>query len=431
MESKNRKTKIAFRRMLILMLVFGILMGLVFPVYASFFVTWIDRLKIWFVIGCLLAGVIVGISNYFIAKILLASPFIRLSKALNQCQETGDFSQRMKYKGNDLVTDTCKCFNNLMDSLQNTFTDINKTMADVARGNFSNSLSENQKGDLKELQANINKTNDILNYTITNLISGSDQLKNSFDELAKTSQDLANGTIEQAANLEETTASIDEVESRAKMNFENASQAQEFAGQMLEETKKGNVQMAIMLKSMQEISSTSSKVTAGIKIMDELAFQTNLLALNAAVEAARAGKYGKGFAVVADEVRNLANRSTEAAKNIATLIERSVKEVKTGAENVDRTAVVLAEISSMIEKVHGLVGKISAASKQQVIGISEINNSLIQINVTVQQNSSISEQTASTTQLLSEKINQMKQLMNWFKLKEVTQLSQSNSLLHQ
>ena len=426
MKDKNRKSKIAFRRMLGLMLSFGIIMGIIFPIYANFFVNWIEQLKIWFVVGSLIAGLIVGISNYFIAKILLAKPFIQLSDALSQCQAAGDFSIRVSYKGNDLVSDTYQSFNSLMDSLQNTFTDINKMMWDIAKGDFSKDLVEDQKGDLKELQININKSSRNLSYTMSNLITGTNQIKISFNELAQISQNLANGTIEQAANLEETTTSINEMEIRAKTNSEGASQAQDFAGQMMKETEKGNHQMEAMLKSMQKITDTSSKVSNSVKIMDELAFQTNLLALNAAVEAARAGKFGKGFAVVAEEVRNLANRSAAAAKDIGSLIESSVAEVKTGAQNADQTAVVLGDISDMIGNVHDLVGAISATSNKQVNGISEILLSLNQINDIVQDNSAISEETSATTQFLTEKVNQMNQLMGQFELK--SEASRTNTI---
>ena len=167
---------------------------------------------------------------------------------------------------------------------------------------------------------------------------------------------------------------------------------------------------------MGEINESSNSVSKVIKVIDEIAFQTNLLALNAAVEAARAGKFGKGFAVVAEEVRNLASRSAEAAKNTTSMIESSINQVESGVKNADQADEILKEFISIIEKVNDLVCEISAASKEQSNGVGEISESLNLVNDVVQNNSSISEQTAAASEQLKDQAETMQHLIDSFNL---------------
>jgi len=178
--------------------------------------------------------------------------------------------------------------------------------------------------------------------------------------------------------------------------------------------------MDSMLKSMESINQSSSEVSKVIKAIDEIAFQTNLLALNAAVEAARAGKYGKGFAVVAEEVRNLASRSAKAARTTTDLIENSLQEVKRGVQNADATASLLNQITEGINRSNVLINEISDASVEQANNIGEINEGLANVNNVVQQNSSISEQSASASEELSAQAGRLQEMMNSFILPEHT-----------
>ncbi len=284
----------------------------------------------------------------------------------------------------------------------------------VANYDLSERVEGDYLGKLQELKTSINKSVEILAETIQQSKINSDQVSNNASELSGSAQILSQGASQQTVRLEEISSSMNDIDSQAKSTSENAFQAQQLSRQASKAVEKGNQQMQSMLESMVEINETSSHMRKVINIIDEIAFQTNLLALNAAVEAARAGKFGKGFAVVAEEVRNLAARSAESAKNTNDLIEKSVHEIENGSKKADLTATALAEISEVVEKVNDLVGEISAASHNQTDSIQEIHKGLVHMNEIVQQNSSISEETAAASEQLSSQSSSLRSSLNQF-----------------
>ncbi len=294
-------------------------------------------------------------------------------------------------------------------SLSSVVNDIKQVMQNISDGNLNDRISINEKENdqLKELKTGFNKQIKMLSNIITGVLQAGNNVNSGVNDLSKSAKRLSDGTVEQAASLEEISSSMDEIERQTKSNNENALQAKQLSSQTQATVGNCNQQMETLLTSMDNINQTSSSVAGVIKVIDEIAFQTNLLALNAAVEAARAGKYGKGFAVVADEVRNLASTSAEAAKNTTELIESSQKEVETGVKNADQTAKLLEDINKVVISVNDLVDEISASSIEQTNGISEINRGLSLVNNVVQENSSISEQTTSAAENLSQQAAQL------------------------
>ncbi|KPA18154.1 methyl-accepting chemotaxis protein [Candidatus Magnetomorum sp. HK-1] len=234
---------------------------------------------------------------------------------------------------------------------------------------------------------------------ITESLTESGQLVN------EASVEIAEGANVQAASLQETAASMEEISSMTRMNNTNANQANELmqeANLLVQRTNKAMDELAL---SMNAISEASDKTVKIIKSIDEIAFQTNILSLNASIEAARAGEQGAGFAVVAGEVRDLAKRSAEAANSTATLIEGNVSKIQKGSELVGKAEEAFSEVANIASKVAKLVSEIAAASDEQTQGIVQINKSLTEMEDVTQQN-------ASSTQNLSEQAGRLNAQVN-------------------
>jgi len=251
-----------------------------------------------------------------------------------------------------------------------------------------------------------------LNRAINELSDGSEQVASASGQVSSSSQQLAEGASEQAASLEETSSSLEEMASMTKQNADNAQQADMLMNETKQTVGKANESMKAMGQSMGEISRSGEEIGKIIKSIDEIAFQTNLLALNAAVEAARAGEHGLGFAVVADEVRNLAQRSADAAKNTADLIEEMVKKIKEGSTLVTTTDEAFQEVVNSSAKVAELVGEISAASQEQTSGIDQINKAVAEMDKVVQVNAANAEESASASEELNAQAENMKTVVS-------------------
>ncbi len=252
-----------------------------------------------------------------------------------------------------------------------------------------------------------------INRVIEGLNDGASQVSSASGQVASSSQMLAEGSSEQAASLEETSSSMEEMASMTKQNTDNAVEASrmmnEEAGANFKRIKE---RMGRMQESMEQAVRSSEETAKIIKTIDEIAFQTNLLALNAAVEAARAGEAGAGFAVVAEEVRNLAMRAAEAAKNTASLIEASNKQIVESTDIYGHVAEVVEQNNEISRKVARLLNDVAAASQEQSSGIEQINTALTQMDKVTQQNAASAEESASAAQQMSAQAEQMKGNVN-------------------
>jgi len=246
----------------------------------------------------------------------------------------------------------------------------------------------------------ITTTSKTLRQSLHELTEGAQQVTSASGQLSASAQALSQGATEQAASLEETSASMEEMASMTRKTAENAVQAATLVNDVTLQVTDSNGALTEMVASMTSIKESSDKVARIIKTIDEIAFQTNILALNAAVEAARAGEAGMGFAVVADEVRNLAQRSAQAAKDTAGLIEESIARSQQGAGKVERVASAITVITDSVGRMRGIVEEVREASRQQSQGFDQVSQAIAQMEKVTQATAATAEEGAAASEEL-------------------------------
>ena len=240
-----------------------------------------------------------------------------------------------------------------------------------------------------------------LRHQSQELREGTEHVVAAASQVATSAQGLSQQSTHQAASLQETSASMEEMASMTRKNAENAVQAADLATEVAQQVQGSNAALDDMVASMTAIRESSNKVAKIIKAIDEIAFQTNILALNAAVEAARAGEAGMGFAVVAGEVRSLAQRSAQAAKDTAILLEESITRSQEGTGRVEQVAHSITSITDNVLRVKGMVEEVRHASAQQSQGIDQVTQALAQMESVTQATAATAEESAAASEELN------------------------------
>jgi methyl-accepting chemotaxis protein len=270
----------------------------------------------------------------------------------------------------------------------------------------------------RQLKDDFNTAIARLRETIEAIATSTRDVTNASEEISGSTTDLSQRTEQQAASIEQTSASMEEIAATVKKNAESAQSANQSAAKARDVADHGGQVVAKAVEAMAGIETSAGKISDIIGVIDEIARQTNLLALNAAVEAARAGDAGRGFAVVASEVRTLAQRSSQAAKDIKDLITNSNGQVKAGVNLVNQAGMALAEIVESIKAVAAVVSDIAGASIEQASGVNEVNKALAQMDEVTQQNSALVEENAATAKTLEHQAKAMDERVAFFRLAE-------------
>lgn len=289
-----------------------------------------------------------------------------------------------------------------------------KQLADC---DLSGQLEDSFPDDYEALRHNFNATLATMNELMRTIVENSQEIHTRAAEISTSSDDLSHRTEKQAATLEETAAALDELTASVREASENASEVESVVTQARKEAEDSGRIVSEAVTAMSTIRKSSSEISQIIGVIDDIAFQTNLLSLNAGVEAARAGEAGRGFAVVASEVRALAQRSSEAAKQIKTLITSSSEQVETGVGLVERTGEALGSIIDRVGNIDGLVGGIASGAREQSVGLNEINVGVSQLDQVTQQNAAMVEESTAAASALRNEAAGLTQTVARFKIK--------------
>jgi methyl-accepting chemotaxis protein len=334
-----------------------------------------------------------------------------------QSAVAGDFSKRVALEGKTgLVLNVGTSINSLCDNVAKALHDLIGMLGALAEGNLSQRITNEYQGDFAELKNNANTAAERIGQIVGQIKQSAREVSDASAEISGSTTDLSQRTEEQAASLEETSASMEEIAATVKKNAENAQQANQSTAKARDVADRGGEVVAKAVEAMAQIEASSGKISDIIGVIDEIARQTNLLALNAAVEAARAGEAGRGFAVVASEVRTLAQRSSQAAKDIKDLITNSNGQVRSGVELVNKAGAALGNIVESIKEVAALVSDIAGASIEQSTGVEEVNKALTQMDEVTQQNSALVEENAATAKTLEHQAKNMDERVAFFRL---------------
>lgn len=294
--------------------------------------------------------------------------------------------------------------------------DLEEKTAMMAEGDLTVSLKVNSDDEIGRVAAAFNSMTAHLNEVMSKITIASQQVASGSKNISDSGNMLAKGASTQASSVEELSASIAEITAQTASNAENATRANDLTLEANQKAELGNSRMEEMLGAMADINESSANIAKIIKVIDEIAFQTNILALNAAVEAARAGQHGKGFAVVAEEVRNLAARSAKAAKETTDIIGESINKVDAGTELARGTAEALRSIKEGVNEVASLVGEIADASQKQNTALQMLNQGVLQVSNVVQTNSATAEESASASVELSAQADLLQEAVSRFKV---------------
>ncbi|CAN7319964.1 methyl-accepting chemotaxis protein [Bosea sp. LjRoot237] len=290
-----------------------------------------------------------------------------------------------------------------------------EALARLSQGDLTVRIEDAVASDYETLKQDFNTAIERLAATVDAIKATSIEVATAGREITSGADDLSKRTEEQASSLEESAATTEELAASVKAAAGASRQAAQLSQDASGVARKGGAIVDDAVQAMTRIEEASRKISDITSVIDEIAFQTNLLALNAAVEAARAGDAGRGFAVVASEVRILAQRSSEAAKDISALIRTSNMQIGDGVELVRSAGAVLGQIVEASQRVAATVTEVSSAAAEQASGIDEMSQTIAHMDEMTQQNAALAEESAASATALGQQIERLNALVAAFR----------------
>ena len=338
-----------------------------------------------------------------------------------QAAVRGDFSVRLKIDSTHGATQNlANSLNMLLDIVDRGLNDNASVVSAMADGNLTASVKGNYEGSFAILKDGTNQLSRRMSDIADRIVHASVSVEGATREIVNGVTDLSARTEHQASSLEETSASMELLAQTVRQNAENAQEANRTVDLARTSASNGGQIVGQTVAAMGAIEKSSREITEIIGLIQEIAFQTNLLALNAAVEAARAGEAGRGFSVVATEVRALAQRSSQASKDIKDLIVNSDQRVREGVNLVNKAGASLAEIVTSVKTAADIVSEIAAASQEQTSGIDQVTQAINSMDQMTQQNGALVEETTAALESAQDQMSGLREAIEFFQTDQDT-----------
>lgn len=376
-----------------------------------------NRIRIQMILALSLVG-IMQLCNMFLVRFKVLRPVMAVKRQMLEISQ-GNLSA-----GFDLKPDTSE-IGMLVESIHETkhelkkyISDINTTLTQMADGNMNLTIGSDYRGEFQPIQRAMAQILDSFNSALYQIKKATEQVTEESGRMSSSAQSLSDGATEQAAAVEQLSASIMEISKQVNSTSSDADNANKASTESMKHLSVCNEKMEALRAAIEEISDSSRQIGGITKAIEDISLQTNILALNASVEAARAGEAGKGFAVVAGEVQSLANKSTKSAKDISLLIEKSIKQVQSGASLSVETMNALMAVIASGEQSSAMIERIASSATHQAESLEQVTVGMNQISDVVQNNASTAEDTASSAQGLRHSAEELKDSVHRFRLRK-------------
>lgn len=329
----------------------------------------------------------------------------------------GDLDVNLNAVSNDEIGTLTNAFATTIEFLKQLIQDISRVLDEISKNNLNVDSSTEYVGDFAPIENSIQDIIVNLNTVMMDITESAKQVAGGSEELAGAAQSLAEGTTDQASQVEELFALIGETSEIVNISVQAMGEASDQMKHVGEKVVGTNHEMKTMLSAMNEITESSRKIEMIIQSIEDIASQTNLLSLNAAIEAARAGEAGRGFAVVADEIRQLANQSAEAVGSTRSLIESSINAVSNGTNVAEKMGESLEKLVVDINHVVDSMDETASRASLQTESMHQVSEGVTQISNVVQSNSAVSQESAATSEELSAQASTLNEIVSRFDLK--------------